>query len=201
MRCLARDEGERDVDQRDREDEQEMRGMVLHMTSMLGTARSKTSPMSGSASSTPRSQTRGRSCTSPPWIEPVRARARSGGQGADPSGAHARLRIVGYVSRAPPEDPRRAIERAWPADRLASRLRIGDSTDTEARWRVEAATSCWEPPSAGSVPSRARRRGGVAPRSDVRRCCRRTTARRRASYIRLRPGGHRSRGRSRPRGV
>src|SRR4029450_10010325 len=95
-----------------------------------------------------------------------------------------------------PGDPRRAIERASPADRLASRLRIAGSTNTEARWREEAATSCWEPPSAGSVPSRARRRGGVAPRSDVRRCCRRTTARRRASCIRLRRGDHRSRGRS-----
>src|SRR4029453_3424433 len=73
---------------------------------------------------------------------PARLRART-------LRAHVRLRIVGYGSRAPPGDPRRAIERASPADRLASRLRITGSMDTEARWREEAATSCWEPPSAG----------------------------------------------------
>ena len=84
-----------------------------------------------------------------------------------------------------------------PCLRTESPLAYGSdrSTDTEARWREEAATSCWEPPSAGSVPLRARRRGGVAPRSDARRCCRHTTARPRASCIRRRRGDRRSRGR------
>jgi hypothetical protein len=123
----------------------------------------------------------------------------------EPSGAHDPPRIVGYVSRAPPGDPRRAIERTWPADRLASRLRIEKIAEhTEARWHEVAATSCWEPPSAGNVPWRARRRGGVAPRWAVRRCSRRTTVRRRASCTRPRRAGHRSRApegkRSRTRG-
>jgi len=90
-----------------------------------------------------------------------------------------------------------------PGLRTESPLAYGSdrSTDTEARWREEAATSCWEPPSAGSVPLRARRRGGVAPRSDARRCCRRTTARPRASCTRRRRGDRRSRVRSTTLGV
>jgi hypothetical protein len=121
-------------------------------------------------------------------------RARYGSRGRTSSRAHDRPRIVGYVSRAPPGDPRRAIERTWPADRLASRLRIEWIAEhTEARWHEVAATSCWEAPSAGSDPSCARRRGGVAPRWAARRCSRRTTVRRRASCTRPRRAGHRSR--------
>ena len=196
---LAGDQRERDVDQRDRQDEQEVRRVVLPHDVDARDREEQDEPGEGHREQhadepDPRAvlhvPSMDRSGATPPPCGGPRRTTR------EPPGAHVRLRIVGYGSRAPPGDPRRAIERASPADRLASRLRIAGSTNTEARWREEAATSCWEPPSAGSVPSRARRRGGVAPRSDARRCCRRTTARRRASCIRLRPGGRRSRGRS-----
>ena len=63
----------------------------------------------------------------------ARARARRGRDAREPSERTTVLRIVGYGSRAPPGDPRRAIERAWPADRLASRLRIEGSPKTRRR--------------------------------------------------------------------
>ena len=191
---LARDEGERDVDQRDDQHEEEVRWMMfpLHVDARDGEEQDQ-----------PGERQRQQHAEEPELAGgPARflrrsergLRARCGSRGRTSSRAHDRPRIVGYVSRAPPGDPRRAIERTWPADRLASRLRIEWIAEhTEARWHEVAATSCWEAPSAGSDPSCARRRGGVAPRWAARRCSRRTTVRRRASCTRPRRAGHRSR--------